>query len=83
MHGPDLAGQLAVCGATVTYAVAGNLGRRIPPMPADVTLIRALLNSQDPTTAALADILSGRVNPSGRLPQTWYRSGTALPAVSS
>jgi drug/metabolite transporter (DMT)-like permease len=41
--GADLAGQLAVCGATITYALAGNFGRRIPPMPADVTGGAALL----------------------------------------
>ena len=41
--GADLAGQLAVCAASLTYAVAGNLGRRIPPMPADVAGSGALL----------------------------------------
>jgi len=43
--GADLAGQLAVCGATVTYSLAGNLGRRIPPMPAEVTGAAALLSA--------------------------------------
>jgi len=41
--GADLAGQLAVCAATVTYALAGNLARRIPPLPAEVIGAAALL----------------------------------------
>src|SRR5262249_40999441 len=30
---------------------------------------------------ALADVLFGDVNPSGRLPQTWYRSDPDLPSI--
>jgi drug/metabolite transporter (DMT)-like permease len=41
--GSDVAGQLAVLGATLCYAVAGNLGRRLRPLGTERTGAMALI----------------------------------------